>query len=76
LGRDDKKIGRPCNFQVPIFSFLQFAIIPAQKQIRMARMTPNEANKKPFVIIRIMGSERVQADGFLCEPFSGMKFAL
>ena len=23
-----------------------------------------------------MGSEKVQADGFLCEPFSGMKFAI
>jgi hypothetical protein len=36
---------------------LQFATTIVEKQIRMARMTPNEANKKPFVIIRVMGSE-------------------
>jgi hypothetical protein len=39
-------------------------------------MTPNEANKKPFVIIRVLGSEGFQVDGLLCKNASGMKFAL
>ncbi len=50
-------LSRTCNFQASFFPFLQFATTIVEKQIRMARMTPNEANKKPFVIIRVMGSE-------------------
>jgi len=41
-----------------LFFFLAICKNPYQKkQIRIARMTPNEANKKPFVSIRVMGSE-------------------
>ena len=42
----------------------------------MTRMTPDEANKKPSVIIRVMGSDAVQIDGMSCGNLSGMKFAI
>ena len=52
-----KRKVRACSFQGAYYSSLQFARILMKKQIRMARMAPNEANKKLFVIIRVMGLE-------------------